>query len=60
MDVIIIMDRVERNPDVAACDHQRRRPAYTSAQCYDLEGEPGGNRVLVRGRNVFKRLQLQI
>ena len=29
-------------------------------QCYDLEGEPGGNRVLVRGRNVFKRLQLQI
>ena len=32
MDVIILMDRVERKPDVAACEHQRRRPAYTSAQ----------------------------
>ena len=32
VDVIILMDRVERKPDVAACEHQRRRPAYTSAQ----------------------------
>ena len=28
--------------------------------CYDLEGEPGGNRVFVRGRNVFIQLQLQL
>ena len=34
MDVIILMDRVERKPDVAECEHQRRRPAYTSAQSY--------------------------
>ena len=27
MDVIILMDRVERKPDVAAFEHQRRRPA---------------------------------
>ena len=32
VDIIILMDRVERKPDVAACEHQRRRPAYTSAQ----------------------------
>ena len=27
VEVIILMDRVERKPDVAACEHQRRRPA---------------------------------
>ena len=41
MDVIILMDRAERKPDVAACKRQRRRPACTSAQsdqrlCYSL------------------------
>ena len=32
MDLIILMDSVERKPGLAACEHQRRRPAYTSAQ----------------------------
>ena len=32
VDVIILMDRVERKPDVAACEHHKHRPAYTSAQ----------------------------
>ena len=32
MDVNILMYRVERKPGVAACEHQRRRPAYTPAQ----------------------------
>ena len=32
VDVIILMDRVERKPDVAACEHRMRRPAYTSVQ----------------------------
>ena len=32
MDVIILMDRVQRKLDVAACQRQRRRPACTSAQ----------------------------
>ena len=32
MDIIILMNRVERKPDVAACKRQRRRPACTSAQ----------------------------
>ena len=32
VDVIILMDRVERKPDVAASEHHRHRPAYTSAQ----------------------------
>ena len=27
-----LMERVERKPNVAACEHQRRRPAYTSTQ----------------------------
>ena len=44
MDVIILMDRVEKKPDVAACERQRRRPACTSAQsdqrlCYSLLGK---------------------
>ena len=26
--VIVLLDRVDRNPDVAACEHQRRRPAH--------------------------------
>ena len=30
--VIILMYRVERKPDVAACEHQRCRSAYTSVQ----------------------------
>ena len=29
---IILMDCVERKPEVATCEHKRRRPAYTSAQ----------------------------
>ena len=38
------MDRVERKPDVAACERQRHRPACTSAQsdqslCYSLIGK---------------------
>ena len=38
------MDRVERKPDVTACERQRRRPACTSAQsdqrlCYSLLGK---------------------
>ena len=41
MDVIKLMDLVERKLDVAACERQRRRPACTSAQsdqrlCYSL------------------------
>ena len=32
MDVIILMDCVERKPDVAVCERQRRRPACTSVQ----------------------------
>ena len=41
MDAIILMDRVERKPDVAACGRQRHRPACTSPQsdqrlCYLL------------------------
>ena len=32
MDAIILMDRVERKPDRAPYEHQRRRPAYTYAQ----------------------------
>ena len=44
MNVIILMDCVERKPDVAACKRQRRRPACTSAQsdqhlCYSLLGK---------------------
>ena len=44
MDVIILMDRVERQPDVPACERQKRRPACTSAQsdqhlCYSLLGK---------------------
>ena len=44
MDVIILMDHVERKPDVAACERQRRRLACTSAQsdqrlCYSLLGK---------------------
>ena len=44
IDVIILMDRVERKPEVAACECQRRRPACTSAQsdqrlCYSLLGK---------------------
>ena len=44
MDVIILMDRVERKPDVAACERQRGRPACTSGQsdqrlCYLLQGK---------------------
>ena len=44
MDVIILMDHVETKPDVAACECQRRRPAWTSAQsdqrlCYSLLGK---------------------
>ena len=34
MDVNILMYHVERKPGVAACEHQRRRPAYTSAQFF--------------------------
>ena len=44
MDVTILMDRVERKHDVAACQRQRRRSACTSAQpdqrlCYSLLGK---------------------
>ena len=44
MDVIKLMDRVKRKPDLAACERQRRRPACTSAQsdqhlCYSLLGK---------------------
>ena len=44
MDVIILMDHVERKPDLAACERQRHRPACKSAQsdqrlCYSLLGK---------------------
>ena len=44
IDVVILMDRVERKPDVAACKLQRRRPACISVQsdqrlCYSLLGK---------------------
>ena len=47
MDVNILMYRVKRKPDVAACEHQRRRAAYTSAQsdqrlCCSLSGKYDG------------------
>ena len=32
MDVIMLMDHVERKSDVAACEREKRIPAYTSAQ----------------------------
>ena len=31
---VIILGRVERKLDGAACEHQRHRPAYTSAQSH--------------------------
>ena len=44
MDVIILMDRVERKLNLAACERQTRRPACTSEQsdqrlCYSLQGK---------------------
>ena len=38
MDIIILKDRVKRKPDIAACEHQRCRPASSA----DPEGGTGG------------------
>ena len=49
MDVIILMDRVERKPDVAACEHQRCVVMFLNLGHQLAKGETCGDGDVVAG-----------